>query len=62
MERKTRQKSSHPKRGDIIEPMKTFAQSDSAISAGTLVWAKLKGWPWWPGIDERSHSVIIHIF
>ena len=44
--------SSRPKRGDIVEPMKTLARSDSDISVGTLVWGKLEGYPWWPGKEK----------
>lgn len=32
-----------------VEPKKTLA-SRKFIRLGTMVWAKLDGWPWWPGI------------
>jgi hypothetical protein len=34
--------------GDVAEPKKTLA-SRKFIRLGTMVWAKLDGWPWWPG-------------
>jgi hypothetical protein len=34
--------------GEVAEPKKTLA-SRKSIRLGTLVWAKLDGWPWWPG-------------
>jgi hypothetical protein len=33
---------------EVAEPKKTLA-SRKFIRLGTLVWAKLDGWPWWPG-------------
>ena len=57
---KKRQRLSFSKRDDIVAPMKTLDQSDSAILVGTLVWAKHKDWPWWPGKrNSRPHSAII---
>ena len=32
----------------VTEPKKTLA-SRKFIRLGTMVWAKLDGWPWWPG-------------
>lgn len=32
----------------VIEPKKTLVQR-KFIRLGTMVWAKLDGWPWWPG-------------
>ena len=37
---------------DTFEPSKTLAKSDSAVLVGTLVWAKHRSWPWWPGKYE----------
>ena len=36
------------KNNDVTEPKKTLA-SRKFIRLGTMVWAKLDGWPWWPG-------------
>ena len=33
----------------VIEPKKTLADRKTTIRLGTLVWAKLDKWPWWPG-------------
>ena len=32
----------------LLEPKKTLA-ARKCIRLGTILWAKLNGWPWWPG-------------
>lgn len=34
---------------DAMEPKRTLI-SRKVIRLGTMIWAKLDGWPWWPGM------------
>jgi len=52
MENKIKQQTTHPKKDELLAPIRTLAHSESPVLVGTLVWAKYSSSPWWPGKYE----------
>ena len=57
---KLKKKESKSHHDAIIHPKLTMAHR-KVIRLGSMVWAKLDGWPWWPGnatAKFRLHYVV----